>query len=295
MWSNIGNWGRKTNLLLRGLAGLLVVLSAFFAAPASGFGKEPAPDGPSGINSIDLMYFNASNTVCDQVTIYWGTRSESDTAAYLIYRNTVNSSATATLISDWIPAMGGPGLSWDYEWVDTAPIPGVTTWYFLAEILGSTGAVDFKGGTNTVAAACGQPTPTSTPTFTPTSTPAFTSTPTPTSGVPVNTPTRTPTPTATRTSTPTATFTPTATRTATSTPATIPSTSTPTPTGTPVDTATPTPTTIPSTSTPTPTGTPVDTATPTPTAIPSTSTPTPTRTPGAGGYVLYLPVIFVSR
>ena len=268
MWSNIGNWGRKTNLLLRGLAGLLVVLSAFFAAPASGFGKEPAPDGPSGINSIDLMYFNASNTVCDQVTIYWGTRSESDTAAYLIYRNTVNSSATATLISDWIPAMGGPGLSWDYEWVDTAPIPGVTTWYFLAEILGSTGAVDFKGGTNTVAAACGQPTPT----FTPTSTPAFTSTPTPTSGVPVNTPTRTPTPTATRTSTPTATFTPTATRTATSTPATIPPTSTATPTGTPVDTATPTPTTIP-----------------------STSTPTPTRTPGAGGYVLYLPVIFVSR
>ena len=243
------------NFLRVGIA-LGVALAVDGAQPRAASAAPPPPDHTQ---AIDWMYSGAYSPGCEQAAVAWGTRTETDVGAYVIYKNSVDDFATATDISGWILAEGGPGQSAEYVFNDPAPWVGVVNWYWIGEVLINLTVIP-HGPLTTTPPSCSGGTPT--PTLTPTSQPAS---PPPThTNTPALTPTFTPTPTPTNT------------------PAL-----TPTHTNTPVFTPTFTPT-------PTHTNTPVftPTFTPTPTLAPPTGTPTPTGTPVVGQYKYLLPVMF---
>lgn len=199
--------------------------------------------------AVELAYFDGE-WQSDRVVLTWGTGSETDHAAFNLYRHTTDLSPSevlsqATKLNDnpiYSDTACTPAGN-DYQWEDSTVDTSHAAYHYWLESLNCTGGSEVSADAHIVVTLdVPTPTPTATETL-----------------IPTDTPTRTPTPTVTLT--PTTTQTPTE---------TLTPTITPTPTHTPTGTIT-----LPATRTPTRTRTPEPTTTD---VAARTRTPTPTYT-----------------
>lgn len=89
---------------------------------------------PAASASVVLSYFElVQGSLPSAVWVRWGTESETNTAAFRIYRGTSLDPAQAALVRVQ-PAQGSVVVGYDYEFLDNGLTPGRVYYYWLTEL-----------------------------------------------------------------------------------------------------------------------------------------------------------------